>query len=100
MEKNIEEKITEISKIQQTVNKENRKNAVIDSASFRDPSGYVLHFNNEIYRVIKDNYKDEYNHLIESGLYDKLVSENLILKHSKLMSKKAILFSVIFDPNV
>ena len=81
MEKNIEEKITEISKIQQTINKENRKNAVIDSASFRDPSGYVLHFNNEIYRVIKDNYKDEYNHLIESGLYDKLVSDNLILKH-------------------
>ena len=52
---------------------------VIDNASFRDPSGYVVHYNNSIYRIINENYSSIYQKCIESGLLKKLVDEKLLL---------------------
>ncbi len=53
-------------------------------SSFRDTSGYVFKHNNEIYRYINKNYKSNYDFLIQSGLYKKLVAEKMLLPHSEL----------------
>ena len=55
----------------------------MDDASFRDPSGNVLHYKNEIYRIINNNYKNEFEHFIKSGLYEKLISENLLVQYKE-----------------
>lgn len=50
----------------------------------RDPSGYIFKHNNKIYRAINHSYRQNYEHLINSGLYQKLCSENLLIPHSEL----------------
>ena len=51
----------------------------IDDASFRDPKGYVIHHNNNVFRVINNSYKEEYEHCTKSGLFKKLIDEGLLL---------------------
>lgn len=50
-------------------------------SSFRDPSGFVFSNQNQIYRVVKNYYKKDYDHLIKSGLYKKLTDEKLLIAH-------------------
>lgn len=50
-------------------------------SSFRDPSGVLFYYNNEIYRQVNHSYKDNYNKLVNSGLYDKLVNKDLLTPH-------------------
>jgi hypothetical protein len=52
--------------------------------SFRDPSGFVFYQNNCIYRQLNKVYKDNYDHLINSGLYKKLVELNLLIPHDEV----------------
>lgn len=56
----------------------------IEGASFRDPSGFVFRHNGKIYRQINLVYKDDYNHLRSSGLYEELVSQGLMLAHEEV----------------
>jgi hypothetical protein len=63
-------------------------------ASFRDPSGFIFHENDEIFRAINYFYKNNYDYLISSGLYDELVSKNLLIPHTEVENNKFI------DPNV
>ena len=72
----------EINEDQQNADYKNEE-LTFDDASFRDPSGNVLHYKNEIYRIINNNYKNEFDHFIKSGLYQKLVSENLIVEYNE-----------------
>lgn len=51
------------------------------AASFRDPSGFVFRRNGEYFRQINLSYKDEYDLLIGSGLYENLVNDNLLIPH-------------------
>ena len=53
----------------------------IISSSFRDPSGYTFIQNKIIYRQINFSYKENYDFLMESGLYQKLVDQNLLISH-------------------
>jgi hypothetical protein len=53
-------------------------------ASFRDPSGFIFTFQNRIYRQINHSYQDNYRQLIESGLYGKLVEEQLLIPHQEV----------------
>ena len=50
-----------------------------NGGSFRDPKGYVLHHNKNVYRVINTSYQEEYDYCIKSGLYKKLIDEGLLL---------------------
>ncbi len=52
-------------------------------SSFRDPSGFIFSHCGEIYRQINIIYKDNYEHLISSGLYNVLVDENLLIPHEE-----------------
>lgn len=57
------------------------------NASFRDPSGFVFRQDGEIYRAINQVYKKDYDHLKKSGLYSRLVKENLLVKHREVAAK-------------
>jgi len=54
----------------------------IEKSSFRDNSGFIFYHKGEIFRAITFSYKDNYDHLIKSGLYNYLVEEKLLIPHS------------------
>ncbi len=51
------------------------------ASSFRDPSGFLFHRDEIIYRQINTIYQQTYDYFIQSGLYEKLVQENLLIPH-------------------
>ena len=50
-------------------------------SSFRDPSGFIFYQDDIIYRQINTIYKEQYDHLITSGLYDALVKDGVLIPH-------------------
>jgi hypothetical protein len=56
-----------------------------DPASFRDPNGFVFKFEGKIYRQVNQTYKNDYDFLMESGLYQQLVDEGLLLSHNEVV---------------
>jgi len=56
----------------------------IESSSFRDPSGFLFRINGSIYRQINQSYKNEYDCLMDSGLYKNLVDEKLLVPHEEV----------------
>lgn len=53
-------------------------------ASFRDPSGYVYYEDGKVLRKINKCYIETYDYLMSSGLYNRLVEEELIIKHKEV----------------
>jgi len=45
--------------------------------SFRDPNGFRFFCEDSIYRQVNGLYRDHYNHLLKSGLYQSLVDAGL-----------------------
>ena len=56
---------------------------IIHPASFRDPSGFVFHWNDNYYRQVNKIYAGTYDLLMNSGLYDHLVQSGFLLPHSE-----------------
>ncbi|TEU11398.1 MAG: class I SAM-dependent methyltransferase [Anaerolineales bacterium] len=52
--------------------------------SFRDPSGFVFFRDGSIYRQVNIIYKENYDHLIDSGLYETLVDSGLLVSHNEV----------------
>lgn len=52
--------------------------------SYKDPAGFVLKSENGYYRYITSSYADEFDHLMNSGLYQLLVEQELIITHSEV----------------
>ncbi|HMU46388.1 MAG TPA: hypothetical protein PKC72_08480 [Chitinophagaceae bacterium] len=50
-------------------------------SSFRDPSGFVFEQLNILYRQVNQSYKEHYDHLTSSGLYEYLVTNKLLIPH-------------------
>lgn len=61
----------------------------IVKSSFRDPSGFVFLQNGSVYRQINKCYKENYDKLIGSGLYAKLVDSDLLIPHEEVESDGA-----------
>ncbi len=59
-----------------------------DSGSFRDPSGFIFYEDNEVFRVVNESYKKNYDHLIDSGLYNVLAENKWIIPHKEVKGKK------------
>ena len=57
-------------------------------ASFRDPSGFVFERDGLIYRQVNESYSQDYDLLMDSGLYDDLAGFSLLVSHEEV-SKKA-----------
>ncbi len=53
-------------------------------SSFRDPSGFLFTHDNRLYRQINKIYKEDYDHLLNSGLYNTLSQSNLLLEHKEV----------------
>ena len=52
-------------------------------ASFRDPSGFLFSRNGRLFRQINKRYSADYDHLLDSGLYDDLASSDLLVAHDE-----------------
>jgi hypothetical protein len=55
-----------------------------EAGSFRDPSGFVFFKDGVCYRQVNLAYKKNYDLLLESGLYAKLVGDGLLIPHEKV----------------
>jgi hypothetical protein len=60
-----------------------KKNKNIPS-SFRDPSGFLFYQNNILYRQINKSYQEDYDHLMNSGLYQALTDAQLLIPHQEV----------------
>jgi len=58
-------------------------------SSFRDPSGFLYFHDDLIYRQVNIRYKDNYDHLMDSGLYRTLVQSELLVPHEEVLIEYA-----------
>ncbi len=56
-------------------------NSVLHSASFRDPNGFLFTKDGDVFRQINILYQANYEFLLSSKLYEKLVGVNLLIPH-------------------
>jgi hypothetical protein len=54
------------------------------AVSFRDPAGFVCEVGGELCRQVNLVYRDHYDRLMSSGLYDELVGRGLLVPHEEL----------------
>jgi len=59
-------------------------------SSFRDPSGFLFFQDDSIYRQVNIIYKENYDHLIDSGLYETLVNAGLLISHDEIRAQDGI----------
>src|SRR5580765_3915118 len=52
-------------------------------ASFKDPSGFMFQANGNFYRQVNQSYAPDYDLLMSSGLYQKLIGKNLLIPHEE-----------------
>ena len=55
-----------------------------DSASFRDPGGFVFTLDGILYRQVNETFGATYDRLIDSGLYAELTEADLMLDHEEV----------------
>ena len=58
-----------------------------DPGSFRDLDGHVIIEDENVYRVINNSYKEDYDHFINSGLYNELVDKRMIIPFKEETNK-------------
>ena len=54
-----------------------------NAASFRDPSGFLFTRDGILYRQVNSVYREDYDLLMSSGLYDELAKEQLLIGHEE-----------------
>ena len=57
--------------------------------SFRDPSGFLFSRDDSLYRQVNTTGKEDYDALIETGLYEALVAAGLLIPHREVSNKYA-----------
>lgn len=67
-----------------------RKKILVEAGSFRDPSGFVFYKGGKVYRQINKSYRKDFQLFLDSGLYDRLKKEGLILSFKKVDKKQAM----------
>ena len=58
-------------------------------ASFRDPSGFLFTRDGVLYRQVNQSYAADYQKLVDSGLYAKLVKAGLLVPHIEVEMEAA-----------
>ena len=53
-------------------------------ASFRDPSGFIFTKQGVLYRQVNQGYRQDYDLLMENGLYDRLVKNGWMVPHQEV----------------
>ena len=59
-------------------------NDVKHPSSYRDPAGFIFKEGNTFYRQINNVYKNNYDLLLSSGLYDELVKNKHLIPHEEI----------------
>ena len=54
-----------------------------EPSSFRDPSGFLYRKDGRLLRQINQSYREDYDRLIGSGLYETLTSQGLLVEHEE-----------------
>ena len=54
------------------------------SGSFRDPSGFMFKHEGKLYRQVNQKYHEEYDLLMNSGLYDQLNKSRTLVAHKEV----------------
>ncbi len=54
-------------------------------ASFRDPSGFLFYQDGILYRQVNQVYQPHYDLMMESGLYDDLMAQDLMVAHEEVL---------------
>jgi len=57
---------------------------VREPSSFRDPHGFVYSTGRELLRRVNRSFKPHYDHLIASGLYERLAESGKLLRHEEV----------------
>lgn len=57
-----------------------------NTASFRDPNGFIFQQDGDIYRYISPLYKEKFFSFTESGFYEELFQKNCLIHHELLTS--------------
>lgn len=65
------------------------------ASSFRDPSGFLFYRDGKIFRQINHAYQADYEHLVDSGLYDSLVAKGLLIPHAEVAGASDDCFKII-----
>lgn len=52
--------------------------------SYKDPAARVINKDSGYYRYIFEEYKQEYDHLMQSGLYKELTQKGLLIEHQEV----------------
>jgi hypothetical protein len=58
------------------------------ASSFRDPSGFLFQDQGELFRQINHSYASQYEQLMESGLYDALTNDSLLIPHKDVSEER------------
>ena len=53
-------------------------------SSFRDPSGFLFMENGRLFRQVNPGYREDYDFLMKSGLYEKLTEKQLLIPHREI----------------
>ena len=53
-------------------------------SSYRDPSGYIFEKDGVLFRQVNKCFKEDFEFFIQSGLYDSLVNQELLLPHQTI----------------
>lgn len=54
------------------------------ASSFRDPSGFVFERDGVVLRQVNESFREEYDALVSSGLYEALVGAGLLIPHEEV----------------
>lgn len=60
------------------------KKILVEPSSFRDPSGFLYKSDGILFRQINNSYKDDYEQLMSSGLYDDLITQELMVPYEEV----------------
>ncbi len=59
-------------------------------ASFRDPSGFLFRRDGALYRQVNQFYQNDYDLLMQSGLYERLVKAKKLIPHVEVETAPAV----------
>ncbi|MGE5342965.1 MAG: SAM-dependent methyltransferase [Candidatus Omnitrophota bacterium] len=57
---------------------------ILNPGSFRDPDGFMFSRGGQLFRQINHSCKEDYDLLMKSGLYEELVSHQLLIPHQDI----------------
>lgn len=70
----------------------------LEPGSFRDPSGFLFWQDDQLYRQVNESYRENFDRLLDSGLYEHLRAEGSLIAHEECdrqLARTAAAYKVI-----